>query len=206
MDGSLDPARLRERLVDPYAVDPARPTSIVLDAASGPAPRGVRQGRAATPWGMSRIVWSPDSILHWQFDGLPGSAPHNLHPERESPIDDVGAQARVESLLAALEEPARPVLLRVTGTPFQHRVWRALLSVPCGSVTSYRRLADAIGSPGSARAVGAACAANPVALMIPCHRVVRESGELNGYRWGPSLKALILTWEAGVQTRVSLRR
>ena len=89
--------------------------------------------------------------------------------------------------------------MSVSGTPFQLAVWRALLEVPRGSLTSYGRLAMAIGAPGAARAVGAACGANRVALLIPCHRVIRESGELSGYRWGMNRKAGLLAEELGRQ-------
>ena len=85
--------------------------------------------------------------------------------------------------------------MSVSGTPFQLAVWRALLGVPRGSLTSYGRLAMAIGAPGAARAVGAACGANRVALLIPCHRVIRESGELSGYRWGMDRKVGLLAEE-----------
>jgi AraC family transcriptional regulator of adaptative response/methylated-DNA-[protein]-cysteine methyltransferase len=81
------------------------------------------------------------------------------------------------------------------GTPFQQAVWRALLGVPRGSLTSYSRLAAAVGTPGAARAVGAACGANRVAVLVPCHRVIRESGELSGYRWGMDRKLRLLAGE-----------
>jgi AraC family transcriptional regulator of adaptative response/methylated-DNA-[protein]-cysteine methyltransferase len=88
--------------------------------------------------------------------------------------------------------PAAPLSLYVRGTQFQLEVWRALLEVPPGEVTTYGRLAGALGRPGAARAVGAAVAANPVAYLIPCHRVVRASGELGGYRWGVERKRAML--------------
>ena len=91
--------------------------------------------------------------------------------------------------------PAAPVSLYVRGTDFQLQVWRALLEVPPGELTTYGRLAEAVGRPGAARAVGAAVAANPVAYLIPCHRVVRASGELGGYRWGVERKRAMLEWE-----------
>jgi AraC family transcriptional regulator of adaptative response/methylated-DNA-[protein]-cysteine methyltransferase len=147
---------------------------------------------------MSRIVWSPSSILRWELDEKAISASWISPSEQGLPVDDAGAQDCVERLLKGSKDPMIPVSVSVCGTPFQHRVWRALLGVPRGSVTSYGRLANAVGAPGAARAVGAACAANPVALMIPCHRVVRESGDLNGYRWGVQLKGLLLAWEFGM--------
>lgn len=88
-----------------------------------------------------------------------------------------------------------PLSVHVAGTNFQVAVWRALLGVPYGGVTSYSQLADSLDRPGGARAVGNAVAANPVALLIPCHRVIQKSGALGGYRWGMDRKQLLLGWE-----------
>jgi AraC family transcriptional regulator, regulatory protein of adaptative response / methylated-DNA-[protein]-cysteine methyltransferase len=91
--------------------------------------------------------------------------------------------------------PSTPIPLYVRGTQFQLEVWRALLELLSGEVTTYGGLAGALGRPGAARAVGSAVAANPVAYLIPCHRVVRASGELGGYRWGVERKRAMLEWE-----------
>ena len=74
-------------------------------------------------------------------------------------------------------------------------VWRALLEIPNGALSTYRRLATAIGKPGAARAVGTAVGSNPVAFLIPCHRVIRETGAISGYRWGVGRKRALLAWE-----------
>ena len=86
--------------------------------------------------------------------------------------------------------------LDVRGTAFQQRVWRALREIPVGKTVSYRELAERIGAPGSIRAVAGACAANPLAVAIPCHRVVRSDGGLAGYRWGVERKRALLRREA----------
>ncbi|MGE6316587.1 bifunctional transcriptional activator/DNA repair enzyme AdaA [Shewanella baltica] len=88
-----------------------------------------------------------------------------------------------------------PLSLDVTGTNFQIAVWRALLKIPTGAVASYAEVARSLGAPRSARAVGNAIGANPVALLIPCHRVIQQSGALGGYRWGPTKKLMVQTWE-----------
>ncbi len=88
-----------------------------------------------------------------------------------------------------------PLSLHVTGTNFQISVWRALLKIPSGAVASYAQVAEAMGAPRAARAVGNAIGENPVALMIPCHRVIQKSGALGGYRWGISKKLMVQTWE-----------
>jgi AraC family transcriptional regulator, regulatory protein of adaptative response / methylated-DNA-[protein]-cysteine methyltransferase len=86
--------------------------------------------------------------------------------------------------------------LDVRGTAFQKRVWQALRSIPAGETASYTDIANRIGSPNSVRAVGQACAANPIAVAIPCHRVVRSDGGLSGYRWGIERKRALLDKEA----------
>lgn len=88
-----------------------------------------------------------------------------------------------------------PLSLHVAGTNFQIAVWRALLKIPTGFVASYAEVAKSLGAPRSARAVGNAIGANPVALLIPCHRVIQQSGALGGYRWGPTKKLMVQTWE-----------
>lgn len=85
--------------------------------------------------------------------------------------------------------------LDIRGTAFQRRVWEALRSIPYGQVRSYREVAEMIGEPAAVRAVARACATNPVALVIPCHRVVRANGELSGYRWGVERKQELLRRE-----------
>lgn len=94
------------------------------------------------------------------------------------------------------------VLLR--GSPFRIKIWEALLKLPNGSVTSYGNLADRIGRPGAARAVAGAIANNLIGVVIPCHRVIRESGVLAGYRWGETRKAAILGVEAAWQASSNL--
>ena len=104
----------------------------------------------------------------------------------------------VARAVALTESPARghDLPLDVRGTVFQQRVWQALRDIPAGSTESYAEVAARIGAPGAARAVARACSANPVAVAIPCHRVVRRDGGLSGYRWGVERKAALLEREA----------
>jgi AraC family transcriptional regulator of adaptative response/methylated-DNA-[protein]-cysteine methyltransferase len=99
--------------------------------------------------------------------------------------------AFVEGRIATLDLPLDP-----EGTEFQQRVWRALRSVPSGTTVSYAEIARRIEAPKSFRAVAQACGANPIALVIPCHRVVRHDGGLSGYRWGIARKRALLDREA----------
>ncbi len=94
------------------------------------------------------------------------------------------------------EELKGKLNLHIAGTPFQLKVWHALLSIPDGTVKSYGGLAKLINKQGAARAVGSAVAKNPIAYLIPCHRVIRESGEFGGYRWGETRKSILLAWES----------
>ncbi len=92
--------------------------------------------------------------------------------------------------------PRQPLALLVRGTNFQVQVWRALLVLPEGALTTYGDLAASLHRPEAARSVGTAIGANPIAYLIPCHRVIRATGALTGYRWGAARKAAMLGWEA----------
>jgi AraC family transcriptional regulator, regulatory protein of adaptative response / methylated-DNA-[protein]-cysteine methyltransferase len=112
--------------------------------------------------------------------------------------DDAGLRSVLAEVVAFVENPARGLDLSLDpqGTAFQQRVWQALREIPPGSRTSYGEIAERIGEPKEAYAVGEACAANQIALAIPCHRVVRKDGALAGYRWGYRRKRALLAREA----------
>lgn len=105
----------------------------------------------------------------------------------------------VQNLLKGLfQKPSpisSPIPLLLQGTPFQLDVWRALTEVPFGATTSYSQLAAAVGRPAAVRAVGTAVGKNPVSFIVPCHRIVRNTGEIGQYHWGPERKAAIIEWE-----------
>jgi AraC family transcriptional regulator of adaptative response/methylated-DNA-[protein]-cysteine methyltransferase len=103
----------------------------------------------------------------------------------------------VERIFSVSGEPERPFHLLLKGTNFQVRVWQALLAIPPGAMVSYQDAAAYIGQPKASRAVGRAVAENPVAYLIPCHRVITRSGEAHRYRWGTARKKAMLGWEAG---------
>jgi AraC family transcriptional regulator of adaptative response/methylated-DNA-[protein]-cysteine methyltransferase len=109
-----------------------------------------------------------------------------------------GLEVALASVIALVEAPqaglALPVALR--GTPFQQRVWQALRQIPAGRTVSYAELAGIVGVSGGARAVAGACAANALAVAIPCHRVLRSDGALSGYRWGVARTQVLLEREA----------
>jgi AraC family transcriptional regulator of adaptative response/methylated-DNA-[protein]-cysteine methyltransferase len=113
----------------------------------------------------------------------------------------IGADGEFEQMVALVvgfvEAPriGLDLPLDVRGTAFQQRVWAALRAIPAGETVSYTELAQRIGSPSAVRAVAGACAANPVAVAIPCHRVVRNDGGLSGYRWGIERKRTLIACE-----------
>ncbi|MFW6202103.1 MAG: bifunctional DNA-binding transcriptional regulator/O6-methylguanine-DNA methyltransferase Ada, partial [Gemmatimonadota bacterium] len=118
-------------------------------------------------------------------------------PRADLEREDGEATAWMRAVLDYLEgtHPGLVVPLDLQGSNFQLRVWRALQEIPVGEVRSYKEVAEAIGAPDSARAVASACAANKVALAVPCHRVVRSDGSLSGYRWGVDRKRKLLAHE-----------
>ena len=112
--------------------------------------------------------------------------------------DDRQFDQRVAQVVGFIEAPAQGLNLPldVRGTAFQERVWQALRQIPAGQTVSYTDIAQRIGSPKAVRAVAQACAANPLAVAVPCHRVVRRDGDLSGYRWGIERKRELLRRES----------
>lgn len=123
---------------------------------------------------------------------------HHYYPGAEL-IEDQGAVAslfpRLTGFLYGHDDCSDLAIDFSSGTPFQQRVWESLRKIPRGETRSYGEVAQAIGHPGAARAVGTACGLNPVSLLIPCHRVVASGGGLGGYGWGPERKQALLDLE-----------
>lgn len=122
----------------------------------------------------------------------------HMFPNAQRDEADAAFSHQVSEVMAMLDgKRANTALaLDIQGTAFQQRVWQALRAIPAGETRSYQEVAQAIGKPKAVRAVANACAANKLALIIPCHRVVRQSGALSGYRWGEARKAALLRREA----------
>lgn len=118
-------------------------------------------------------------------------------PQAHIKRDDSALREQVEKILNHLDnhEPRLDLPLDIRATAFQRQVWEKLRAIPYGQTVSYGEVAKALGKPGAVRAVGRACATNPVALVIPCHRVVREDQSLGGYRWGLGRKKRLLETE-----------
>ncbi|ELI6433875.1 bifunctional transcriptional activator/DNA repair enzyme AdaA [Aeromonas salmonicida] len=187
-------SRLYDHFVQLEAVTPGeykqRGSGLVID-------HGVHD----TPFGQAFVALTPRGVCNFSF--LDDKAPqtplaalaHNW-PEAELRESPSRTQEVISIMFDGSKAPDRPISLHVSGTNFQVSVWRALLEIPPAKVVSYAQVASAIGNPKAARAVGLAVGANPVALMIPCHRVIQQNGKLGGYHWGETRKQAIHAWEA----------
>jgi AraC family transcriptional regulator of adaptative response/methylated-DNA-[protein]-cysteine methyltransferase len=147
---------------------------------------------AATAQGVCFVALGEDDATLEQE--LRTEFPNADRIERDQARLKPSIQSVVEYLKGEVPHPALP--LDVQATAFQRRVWQELLAIPPGETRSYGEVAASLGIPSASRAVGRACATNPVALLIPCHRVTREDGSLSGYRWGMERKERLLTAEA----------
>lgn len=118
-------------------------------------------------------------------------------PDQPTAQIDESLMPALEQTLRHLEDPRITVdlPLDLTGSVFQRRVWKMLQQIPAGETASYRDIAQRLGQPGAFRAVANACGANPVAVIVPCHRVLRQDGSLGGYRWGVERKRQLLDRE-----------
>jgi AraC family transcriptional regulator of adaptative response/methylated-DNA-[protein]-cysteine methyltransferase len=157
---------------------------------------------AVTPVGPGFLASTSRGICAFSFleDGATPAQPladlESRWPQARLRENRAAARARITAMFAEPPKPGLPLPLLVSGTNFQVRVWKALLQIPPGRVASYTQIARALGHPQSARAVGNAVAGNPVGFLIPCHRVLRGSGCIGGYRWGEIRKHALYAWES----------
>jgi len=156
----------------------------------------IRYGHGDSPFGICSVATTKRGICALAFDNVTAAELRARWPGARLAADPAGAR---ELLDRVFDNPAPgPFQLHLKASNFQFQVWRALLRVAPGTTISYGELADGIGRPGAARAVGQAVGSNPVAYLIPCHRVLRGDGEIGGYRWGPSRKAVMLARESSL--------
>lgn len=189
-------------------------SSSVYEAAAGQlgmAPKNYQRGGidmpitytiVSSPLGLLLVAATPNGICSVKLGDREEELEEAL--KREFPAAAIQrTQAGLESWVSAILEylrGAQPHLdlpLDIRATAFQQRVWKALQAIPYGSTRTYEAVAAEIGQPRAVRAVARACATNPTALVIPCHRVVRKNGELGGYRWGIERKQALLAQESG---------
>jgi len=185
--GLSSPGRLHDLCVDLEAASPG-------ELQSGGAKLTIHYGFSQTPFGMALIAQCHRGICHLAFIVDISEALLQLEqswPHATLVRDDSALQNHTDQIFQPSSSRA-PLKAFVRGTEMQIKVWRALLQIPPGTLTTYGDLASQIGHPGAARATGTAIGANPLAYLIPCHRVIRATGNLGGYRWGlPRKQALI---------------
>jgi len=194
--GLSSPGRLHDLLVTTDALSPGelkrRCDGLTID-----------YGSAQTPFGLALLAWSDRGIsflgfcedtgvetvlgsLHEQWKGA-----HFRHSAGE-------AKRKLEQIFSGSDR--QPISVWLRGSPFQLKVWQALLAIPEGAHATYGQIAAFIGRKGANRAVGSAIGRNPVAWIIPCHRVIRQLGDLGGYRWGAPIKTAMIGYEAAQQS------
>ena len=187
-------SRLYDHFVQLEAVTPGeykqRGAGLVID-------HGVHD----TPFGQAFVALTPRGVCNFSFldektPEVPLTTLAHSWPEARLQEAPSRTQGVIHTMFDGSKAPDRPISLHVSGTNFQISVWRALLQIPPAKVVSYAQVANAVGNPKAARAVGLAVGANPVALMIPCHRVIQQNGKLGGYHWGETRKQAIHAWEA----------
>lgn len=201
LDAALDaglsgPGRLHDLCV---SIDAASPGE-VKSRGQGMV---VEWGMAESPFGHCSLGWNSRGVCHLAFHDQVGAFPDGLQerwPCAGFRQNDSGAGKWIRKIFVRGGAGRIPAF--VAGTSFQLKVWRALLLIPSGNLATYSSIAAAIGSPGAVRAVGTACGANPVAWLIPCHRVIRETGVVGGYRWGRERKRSMLAVETGGEKKV----
>ncbi len=198
LDAALDaglsgPGRLHDLMVSCEALTPG-------EIRAQGAGVELRYGYAATPLGDALLGWTARGVCHLAFCDADRAAQldtlQRLWPAADFLRDDAAAAALAARVFPAAPAPGKLHLL-LRGTNFQIKVWEALLKIPPASLLSYGQLAAHLGMPRAARAVGSAVAANSIAYLIPCHRVIRDDGSNSNYRWGIERKLALRAWEAG---------
>ncbi len=186
--GLSGPGRLHDLLVTCEGVSPG-------EMKTRGAGLMIRHGRHESPFGRCEIGITERGLCALHFGDDPGAMTDDW-PGATFVRDDPAIAGIARKIFS--DSPGAGAGLRVflRGSAFQLAVWQALLRIPPGAVTTYQAIARAIGQDGASRAVGGAVGANPVAWLIPCHRVLRASGDLGGYRWDPTRKAAMLLRES----------
>jgi AraC family transcriptional regulator, regulatory protein of adaptative response / methylated-DNA-[protein]-cysteine methyltransferase len=193
--GLSGPGRLHDLTVTLEAASPG-------EIKAGGAGWTISAGLASSPFGTCVIGESPRGLCHLAFlsDEDRVTARESVvadWPNAEIQWSDHRAQQVADSIFARHTQERGPLRALVCGTEFQVRVWRALLAIPVGTLTSYSQLASNIDRPSAARAVGSAVGQNRLGYLIPCHRVIRETGVISEYRWGSQRKKAMIAYETG---------
>lgn len=192
--GLSSPGRLHDLMVTYEAVTPG-------EMKKRGAGITIRHGVHPSPFGMCLIGLTERGICSLTFvdhDGVDTGLAElrSQWPAAKFQQDDEGTQLFVDQIFSSyFQDRAYPIKLHLLGTNFQIKVWEALLRIPSGTLVAYQDVAIYVGLPYGSQAVGRAIAANPIPVLIPCHRVIHKTGDIGGYHWGSARKQAILTWE-----------
>ena len=159
----------------------------------------LRYSYAESPFGMLMVASTPKGVCHMHFEDDKERALENLQRCFPNAVYEAQCDQHQQSAMQLFQggdSTPTNIKLHLAGTPFQLKVWESLLRIPQGALTSYGDIAEHIGKPDATRAVGTAIGRNPIAYIIPCHRVIQASGGIGGYMWGEARKRAILGWEA----------
>lgn len=163
------------------------------------APHAIRFAIVPSSLGAVLVACSPRGISAVLLGDDRAELEHEVRRRFPNAVasDDRDVTSLAQRVARAVESPARgdDLPLDLHGTDFQREVWTALRAIPAGTTATYSEIAERIGRPAAVRAVGQACGANNVAVLVPCHRVVRGDGSLSGYRWGVERKRALLERE-----------
>lgn len=153
---------------------------------------------AESPFGRLIVASTPKGVCYMAFEendavglaDLKNKFPHATFLQKTDTL-----QQNALSIFRQDWDKPQEIKLHLKGTDFKLKVWEALLKIPMGKLTTYGKLAEDIGNPKASRAVGSAIGSNPIAFLIPCHRVIQSGGTVGGYMWGPTRKTAIIGWE-----------
>ena len=203
--GLSGPGRLHDLMVTCEAMTPGEIRAGGKDLTIQAGYASSRLGRvfvATTERGICHLEFV-DDVLDDAMEGLRRRWPNaTLQPNDTQAARVVGAAIELVAD-AATPLTSRPLHLLLNGTNFQIQVWQALLNIPHGATATYGQIGAALGRPNSQRAIGGAVGANALAVLIPCHRVIRSDGDLSGYRWGRTRKAALLALESARSERAA---
>jgi AraC family transcriptional regulator, regulatory protein of adaptative response / methylated-DNA-[protein]-cysteine methyltransferase len=153
----------------------------------------------SSPFGNILIASTQKGICHLSFEDSCEPALEMLKSRFPNAVFQNQSNQVQQNALNIFSNEWTKVKLHLKGTGFQIKVWESLLKIPFGKLSTYSRIALHAGSPNACRAAGTAIGSNPVAFLIPCHRVIQSSGKIEGYRWGSVRKSAIIGWEQAVQ-------
>jgi AraC family transcriptional regulator of adaptative response/methylated-DNA-[protein]-cysteine methyltransferase len=164
----------------------------------GGAGLSIKYSFADSPFGTLLIASTPTGVCHMAFEDVFEVGLERLRSKfPNASMQRASDQMQQDALFIFQHDgsPPKAIKLHLSGTPFQVKVWEALLKIPMGSLATYGDIAAQIGAPAASRAVGTATGSNPIAFLIPCHRVIKKTGQIGGYMWGASRKQTMIAWE-----------